>query len=59
MNLVQEARHLVQNLDQRMGPSPYDTAWAARVRHSGVRFRYEHRDLDSGWRRCRLPRKRS
>jgi halimadienyl-diphosphate synthase len=35
MNLVQEARMLVQNLDQRMGPSPYDTAWTARVRQSG------------------------
>jgi len=32
VNYVEEAKELVQNLDQRMGPSPYDTAWMARLR---------------------------
>ncbi len=32
MNYVEEARELVQGLDQRMGPSPYDIAWLARLR---------------------------
>lgn len=31
MNLIEEAKNVVQNLDQRMYPSPYDTAWMARV----------------------------
>ncbi|MBN1936571.1 MAG: hypothetical protein JW934_18050 [Anaerolineae bacterium] len=31
MNYTQEAIELVQNLDQRMGPSPYDIAWLARL----------------------------
>jgi halimadienyl-diphosphate synthase len=35
MNLIQEARELVQNLDQRMSPSPYDIAWLARLRVDG------------------------
>ena len=34
MNYVEEARELVQNLNQRMGPSPYDIAWLARLRNS-------------------------
>lgn len=32
MDYIAEARNLVQNLDQRMGPSPYDIAWMARLR---------------------------
>lgn len=32
MNYVEEAKELVRNLDQRMGTSPYDVAWLARVR---------------------------
>lgn len=32
MDYVEEARELVRNLDQRMGPSPYDIAWMARLR---------------------------
>jgi halimadienyl-diphosphate synthase len=35
VNLLQEARDLVANLDQRMGPSPYDIAWTARVKKPG------------------------
>ena len=31
-----EARTLVRNLDNRMGPSAYDTAWLARVRVPGT-----------------------
>jgi halimadienyl-diphosphate synthase len=31
MNYVEEAKELVRNLGQRMGPSPYDIAWLARV----------------------------
>jgi len=30
----EEARELVQSLNQRMGPSPYDIAWLARLRNS-------------------------
>lgn len=33
MNYIEEARELVQNLNQRMGPSPYDIAWLARLRN--------------------------
>ncbi len=32
MDYIEEARELVRNLDQRMGPSPYDIAWMARLR---------------------------
>lgn len=32
MDYVKEARELVQNLDQHMGPSPYDIAWLARLK---------------------------
>ncbi|MDY0018855.1 MAG: prenyltransferase/squalene oxidase repeat-containing protein [Anaerolineae bacterium] len=32
MGYVEEAKALVQNLDQRMGPSPYDIAWLARLK---------------------------
>lgn len=32
MNYVEEAKELVRNLDQRMGPSAYDIAWMARLR---------------------------
>lgn len=31
-NYKDEAKQLVQNLNQRMGPSAYDTAWLARLR---------------------------
>ncbi len=31
MNYIEKAKDLVQNLDQRMGPSAYDTAWMARL----------------------------
>ncbi len=31
MDYVQEAKELVGNLDNRMGPSVYDTAWVARL----------------------------
>jgi len=33
VNYVEEARELVQDLNQRMGPSPYDIAWLARLRN--------------------------
>jgi halimadienyl-diphosphate synthase len=32
VSYVREARELVSDLDQRMGPSPYDIAWMARLR---------------------------
>lgn len=32
MDYIQEAKELVRGLDQRMGPSSYDTAWMARLR---------------------------
>ena len=32
MDYIAEAKQLVQNLDQRMGPSPYDIGWLARVK---------------------------
>ncbi|MCD4739526.1 MAG: hypothetical protein K8R89_09765 [Anaerolineae bacterium] len=32
MDYIAEAKQLVQNLDQRMGPSPYDIGWMARVK---------------------------
>lgn len=35
MNLVKEAQDVVQNLNQRMGPSPYDIAWTAKVKRPG------------------------
>ena len=34
MSYIEEARLLIQNLNQRMGPSPYDIAWLARLRSS-------------------------
>jgi halimadienyl-diphosphate synthase len=34
MDYMREARELVGNLRQRMGPSPYDIAWMARLRMS-------------------------
>jgi halimadienyl-diphosphate synthase len=34
MNFKEEAKELVQKLNQRMGPSAYDTAWLARLRTS-------------------------
>ena len=34
MSYVEEARELIRNLNQRMGPSPYDIAWMARLRTS-------------------------
>jgi halimadienyl-diphosphate synthase len=33
MTYTEEAKALVSGLDDRMGPSPYDIAWMARVRH--------------------------
>jgi len=35
VNYVEEAIELVADLDQRMGPSPYDIAWMARVPSDG------------------------
>ena len=34
MDYKQEARELVRNLNERMGPSPYDIAWLARLKSS-------------------------
>lgn len=34
MDWKQEARDLVKGLNESMGPSPYDTAWLARLRNS-------------------------
>ena len=41
MNLRQEARELIRNLNQRMSPSPYDIAWLARLR-VGDKPRWPH-----------------
>ncbi len=35
MDYIEEAKALVRNLDQRMGPSPYDIAWLARLPSNG------------------------
>ena len=32
MDYKSEARELVRNLRQRMGPTPYDIGWMARLR---------------------------
>jgi halimadienyl-diphosphate synthase len=41
LNLLHEARDLVQNLSQRMNPSAYDIAWLARLR-VGTQPRWPH-----------------
>lgn len=58
MSYVEEARELVQNLDQRMGPSPYDISWLARLRNPGngsarwpnlIEWLLEHQHPDGSW----------
>jgi halimadienyl-diphosphate synthase len=57
MNYVEEAKELVRNLDQRMGPSPYDIAWMARLRTEDSEPRWpdlinwlvEHQHPDGSW----------
>lgn len=58
MHLEEEARQLVQSLSGRMGPSPYDIAWMARVpadSGDGVRWPdlldwlIEHQWPDDSW----------
>ncbi len=58
MNYIEEARKLVQNLDNRMGPSPYDIAWLARLRDplTGetrwpdlIEWLLEHQHPDGSW----------
>ncbi|MDY7075332.1 MAG: prenyltransferase/squalene oxidase repeat-containing protein [Chloroflexota bacterium] len=36
MNYIKEAKELVRNLNQRMGPSAYDIGWLARLRNSAT-----------------------
>jgi hypothetical protein len=36
VNYIEEAKELVRGLDQRIGPSPYDIAWMARLRRKGT-----------------------
>lgn len=58
MDYIREAKALVQNLNQRMGPSPYDIAWLARLRAAGEATAYwpdltdwllEHQHPDGSW----------
>lgn len=57
MDYIQEAKNLVKNLDQRMGPSAYDTAWMARVKapDSGpqwpelIEWLLENQRVDGSW----------
>lgn len=58
MNYIEEAKRLVADLDQRMGPSPYDVAWMARVPSNGTgKVRWpelrdwllEHQREDGSW----------
>ena len=58
MNYIEEARNLVQGLNQRMGPSSYDIAWLARLRDpSGAHARWpdliewllENQHPDGSW----------
>ena len=58
MNYLEEAKRLVGNLDQRMGPSPYDIAWMARLRTGAageprwpglLNWLIENQHLDGSW----------
>jgi halimadienyl-diphosphate synthase len=58
MDYLQEAKRLVRNLDQRMSPSSYDTAWMSRVRSSAngrprwpdlIDWLIEHQRVDGSW----------
>jgi halimadienyl-diphosphate synthase len=57
VNYVEEAKKLVRDLDQRMGPSPYDIAWMARLREPDgssrwpdlVEWLLENQRLDGSW----------
>ena len=57
MDWKAEARDLVANLNQRMGPSPYDIAWLARLRAADGQARWpelvdwllEHQAPDGSW----------
>lgn len=58
MNYQQQAQQLVKGLKQRMGPSPYDIAWLARLRVPGngaarwpdlVEWLLANQRLDGSW----------
>jgi halimadienyl-diphosphate synthase len=57
MKYVEEARKLVQNLDQSMGPSPYDMAWLARLQDNNgapkwpqlIDWLLENQNADGSW----------
>jgi halimadienyl-diphosphate synthase len=57
MNYIEEAKNLVENLDQHMAPSPYDIAWMARVKDSNgaprwpemVKWLLDHQHPDGSW----------
>ena len=58
VNYVEEARELVKNLNHRMGPSPYDIAWLARLRTSAngdarwpdlIEWLLENQHPDGSW----------
>jgi halimadienyl-diphosphate synthase len=57
LDLRSQARELVNNLRGRMGPSPYDIAWMARVPTNGggpqwpelIDWLIEHQWLDGSW----------
>jgi halimadienyl-diphosphate synthase len=57
MDYIEEAKELVQNLDQRMAPSPYDIAWMARVKDSKgnprwpelIEWLLENQHSDGSW----------
>lgn len=58
MNYIEEAKELVRNLNNRMGPSPYDIAWLARLRNSAngdarwselIEWLLENQHPDGSW----------
>jgi len=58
MNYIEEAKELVRNLNQRMGPSAYDIAWMARLRDPAtgeprwpdlIEWLVENQHLDGSW----------
>jgi hypothetical protein len=57
LDYIKEAKDLIQNLSQKMNPSPYDTAWVARLRDDNNNPRWpdlldwliKHQRSDGSW----------
>lgn len=59
MDYIEDAKHLVKNLNNRMGPSPYDIAWMARLPADDhgdgprwadlINWLVEHQHPDGSW----------